>query len=219
MTSNVRVAINQCDTLIWPQRCPCCGTKNNLAGVNSRVIRVNYLIPNYKTIFGSLRTENSIYQVDFPACSQHAFKNLLGIKLLEKSLMMMLIRAVIYICFFSIPILLMQIITGQKSFDQVWSSIPKDFMYSMLVGLIGMVLVVWAHRVSSVWPKAFDADRDVIIIRFQDELYARDFQRANQLATDPRYTRLPIWFLRPWIWKIVLALVFIKYMSHLMQNN
>ena len=168
------------------------------------------------TSFGNyIPFKSDILRLSFRACKQHALPNEIGIRILEKTPLMYLLRWLTYYAFICITLMLVQIGYRHESPLKFFFEIPLGFRYSMLFGLLGVILVIWAKKVSSVLPIRFDADMDVVEIRFSDEVYAKEFRIANPLVTLKLLTDRPSFFLRPSILKIlcvVALLVFISYM-------
>ena len=80
---------------------------------------------------------------------------------------------------------------------------------------LGCLAIWWAYRNTSVWPKRFDPDVEVLEIQFADERYARHFKRANRAATDMLMTAAPPWYMRSITWKLGVLALFVMWMMHL----
>ncbi|MTW11502.1 hypothetical protein GM658_12925 [Pseudoduganella eburnea] len=73
-----------------------------------------------------------------------------------------------------------------------------------------LALVLWARKTINIWPKAFDPDLDVVVVRFANEDYATKFRLMNREATSLRNTEQAPWLARASTRKmiiVVLALV------------
>ncbi|MFZ6755610.1 hypothetical protein ACO0K9_00190 [Undibacterium sp. Ji50W] len=205
MSQIVRVAIDEdIPQLVWPPCCPKCGATGKLYKTTSRVGRVKSLRPN---LLGGMTMKSDVLYLAFPGCEKHAQQTGLANALLEKSPLMHLIRLMMYMAaFFVLPVIM-----RPKAFiaDLSWYSLVPVF------GVLGIASIVWARKVSSVWPVRFDPDMDVIIIRFLDEDYAVKFRLANRKATSNDLTDAPPWYQRALIWKVLVICLLIAFMSKL----
>ena len=217
MAENVRISVDAgIGAISWPKRCPRCGGKEKLISVDSRVVRLSAHAP---TKFGSmLAIKSEIAHLSFPACVQHAHQNEIGVRILEKTSPMALLRLLAYVAFTFDVLLLFQVIFRHQSLTTLFHDTPAFFRFGLLYGLIGVILIVWARRVSSVWPIRMDADMDVIEIRFSDEKYAGEFRKANAQATSRRLTDSPPFYMRPLFWKIVCLIALFAFVGHMVNH-
>ena len=208
MSQIVRVAIQEdIPQLVWPKCCPKCGASGKLFKTTSRIGRVKSLRPN---LMGGMTMKSDVLYLSFPGCAKHAQQTGLANTILEKSPLMQLIHLMIYMAtLFALPLIM-----RPKAFiaDFGWYSLIP------VVGVLGVASIVWARRVSSVWPIRFDPDMDVIVIRFLDEEYAVKFRLANRQATNNDLTAAPPWYQRALIWKLLVIGVFIAFMAKLMAH-
>jgi hypothetical protein len=109
--------------------------------------------------------------------------------------LMSLLRLLSYIAFTFDALLLFQVISGHQSLSTLLHGTPTVFRCGLFYGLIGVILIIWARRVSSVWPIRMDAAMDVIEIRLSDENYAGEFRKANSQATSRLLTDSPPFFM------------------------
>ena len=181
-----------------------------LQEVRCRVARTSVALP---TSFGNyIPFKSEILRLSFRACKQHALPNEIGIRILEKTPLMYLLRWLAYYAFICIVLMFVHIGNQHESLLKFFFGTPLIFRYFMLFGLLGVILVVWARKVSRVWPIRIDADADVVEIRFSDEIYAKDFRIANPLVTLKLLTDSPPFFCVPPLGKsIVLSLFWLLY--------
>ncbi|MET3130631.1 hypothetical protein AAKU55_000888 [Oxalobacteraceae bacterium GrIS 1.11] len=212
MAETVRVAVNQGDTISWPKRCPKCGSTENLIAVECSPARESF---SYWGTHASVRTES--VQLTFFACNRHAYANEVGIFLLKKTAVMFFLRMLIYAVFMMIPLAIVQLVSRQMPLSYYTHN--SAALYLMLFGLLGVVLILWARSAASVLPLRLDADRDIVIIRFADNTYARDFKRANPRSTHRLLTRAPPFFMRPDFWKVILVVLAVFFISRMSGRN
>lgn len=217
MAENVRIALNAgIDAISWPKRCPRCGRKDKLISVDSRVVRLSAHAP---TKFGSMLTIRSeTVHLSFLACDQHAHQNEIGVRILEKTPLMSLLRLLAYVAFTFDALLLFQVVYRHESLSTLFHDTPTFFRFGLLYGLVGVALIVWARRVSSVRPIRMDADMDVIDIRFSDEKFAGEFRKANPRATSRQLTDRPPFFMRPLFWKIACVVALLAFVGHMVSR-
>lgn len=205
MSEVVRVALKEVSEGInWPQRCPQCGTLESLTDMKGRVIRQS----------GSYQIIAFVFQqqtIDFhiPICSKHSFTNELGMKILERSLVMSILRGITYLSLSFMLAFISAKLFWNKSLSEFaylfrWEAISMVLFF--LYGLTSLPVILWARKAASVCPIKIDDDADIISLRFTDEKYARDFKRVNSKATRRSNTDKPIFFLQPWFWKTLLSI-------------
>jgi hypothetical protein len=213
MSEVVRVILKEVSEGInWPQRCPQCGTLESLIEMKGRVFRQS----------GSYQIIAFVFQqqtIDFhiPICSKHSFTNELGMRILQRSLVMSILRGITYLSLLFIlsfvsAKLFWHISLSEFSYLFRWKDI--SMMIFFLYGVTGLLVILWARKAASVCPIKIYDDADIISLRFTDEKYAKDFKRANSRATRRSNTDKPIFFLHPWFWKTLLSIfvfIFIFY--------
>ncbi|MGR9013614.1 MAG: hypothetical protein ACU83U_08215 [Gammaproteobacteria bacterium] len=218
MSEKVRLAVTDGDDpIVWPKYCPKCGTRDSLLNVNARVGQVKSMRPN---LHGGWTMKSNVLYFSFPMCGQHAKSTRVANLLLEKSPLMYLLRAFAYMGFVPILPLFIALVSGQRTLEQLLNPTnppPTFFMVLMLYGIVMVAAVIWARLSTAVWPRDFDPDMNVINIHFSDVSYAQDFKRANPVATDEWLTASPPWYKRSLLWKVVIIIGFLVWMSHLMQ--
>ena len=213
MAENIRVAVNAgIKAINWPKRCPRCGRKEKLISVDSRVVRLSAAAPKRFGAILAIRSET--VHLSFLACDQHAYQNEIGVRILEKTPLMSLLRLLAYVALFFDALLSFQVVSRHQSLSTLIHDTPAFFQFGLLYGLIGIGLIIWARRVSSVWPIRMDADMDVITIRFSDENYAGEFRKANPQATSRQLTDSPPFFMRPLLWKMVCLVGLLAFIAH-----
>lgn len=194
--------------IIWPKRCPTCGSVEDLISVEFTAMRRK---SSYFVIY--LRVVTESYKLSFLSCRRHAYKNEIGISILRQTAMMALTRLLIYVLCFSSLRAVYLVISGQLPLSS-YTANPAVFII-MGIGVFGTLLILWAKKVTSILPLHLDADMDVAVIQMSDKIYARDFRRANPKATHRLLTREPPFFLRPDFWKAIIVLGAILYFSRL----
>lgn len=215
MAEKVRIAVNTAgiSAINWPKRCPRCAATEKLISVDSRVVRMSAHAPQKLGSILTIRSE--IVHLSFLACQQHAYQNEAGVRILEKTPAMSLLRLLAYVAFAFDVLLLSQIILRHRSLAALFHDTPTSFLFFLLYGLIGVMLILWARSVSSVWPMRMDADMDVLEIRFTDESYAGSFRKANAKATSKQLTDAPPFFMRPLFWKIICLIALVAFIGHI----
>jgi hypothetical protein len=202
MSTEIRVAIgDQIPPLQWPHSCPRCGKKDRLKGTTSRLGRVKSMRPN---LGGGMTVTSDILHLTVPVCEQHAAGNHLANFLLRNGPLALVLKAVVFMC-------MLIALAGLKNPSAVYRPIGPMTGVA-LFGIAGVALLFWARRTINIWPKAFDPDLDVVVIRFANEDYATKFRLMNREATSLRNTEQAPWLARASTWKmiiVVLALVFL----------
>ena len=217
MAENVRIAVNAgINTISWPKRCPRCGRKDKLISADSRVVRLSAQAPTKLGAILAIRSET--VHLSFLACDQHAHQNEIGVRILEKTPLISLLRLFAYVAFTFDALLLFQVVSGHQSLSTLFHDTPTFFRFGLLYGFIGVALIVWARKAASVWPIRMDADMDVIAIRFSDEKYAGEFRKANSQATSRQLTDSPPFFTRPLFWKIVCVVALLAFVGHMVNR-
>lgn len=218
MSEKVRLAVTDEDNqIVWPEYCPKCGARNSLLNVNARVGQVKSIRPN---LDGGWTMKSDVLYFSFPMCEQHAKSTRVANLLLEKSPLMYLLRFFAYLGFMPVLPMFAALVTGTKSLEQLLNPAnppPTFFTVMMFYGMVMVAAVIWARLSTAVWPKDFDPDMNVINIHFSDVSYAQDFKRANPNATDEWLTAPPPWYKRSLLWKVVIIIGFLVWMSHLMK--
>jgi hypothetical protein len=215
MSEVVRVALKEVsDGINWPSRCPQCGTIESLTNMRGRVIRQSGSYQIFAFVF-----QQQTIDFHIPICSKHSSSNEFGMRILEKSLVMSILRGITYLSLAFILAFLSAKLFWNKSLSEFsyllrWKEISMIIFF--LYGPIGLLVILWARKLASVCPIKIDDDADIISLRFADEEYARDFKRANSRATRRSNTDKPVFYLRPWFWKTLLSIfVFIFIFSKL----
>ncbi|MDB6009962.1 MAG: hypothetical protein JWL65_2212 [Gammaproteobacteria bacterium] len=196
MSELVRVAIGPGTTaLVWPKCCPTCGTKATLVETQRRLGRVKSIRPN---LLGGLTMKSDVLHLSFPACSKHSREIRRAGLVLDNGPIGRFLRPLIYLGALTALGLLFHLAR------------VRDLGIILLfpvAGICGLAAIIWAHLVSSVWPKRFDPDMDVVEIQFQHAAYVGAFRRLNAAATKDELTRAPPWYLRASIWKVALLVI------------
>ena len=210
MAEIVRIAVTGgTGPLKWPQRCPRCGTSNDLMYHDGRVARESVSLG-----LGFWRFRRESVTLSILMCRRHALANEIGMKLLERGMVMMALRGLIYISLSLSLICAFQFATGQRRPMEFVHSAPAAFLAYMAAGWVGAWALLWARRVSAVRTLRLDSDQDVAVLRFADQQYARDFKKANSKATSKVLTDPPAFFARPSFWKVVFVLGLVAFIAH-----
>lgn len=210
MAEIVRVAMTG-DTgpLKWPQRCPRCGSSKELIYLDGRAARES-ATPG----LGYWRFRRESYSISILMCRRHAIPNQIGGRLLERTMFIMALRGFLYLSMLMSLGLVFQIATGQRTLTQSIHGAPALFLGYLAAGWGGAWALIWARRVSAVRPLRLDPDTDVVVLRFADEKYARDFKKANIKATSRELAGAPVFFARPSFWKMVLVLALLAFIVY-----
>lgn len=209
MSEVVRVAIvDGVMRVQWPPRCPACGAEGNLVPSTNRVSQVKSMRPG----LGSVTVHSQVMEVSVPMCEKHAGVNSTANLILERSLLMSSLRWLSYVGAFFLVEMLVGLVLDPHS----WQRLLDTGVFLMFPAFsLGCLAVWWAYRNTSVWPKRFDPDVEVLEIQFADERYARHFKRANRDATDSMATAAPPWYMRSLTWKLGVLALFVMWMMHL----
>ena len=212
MPEVVRVAlVDNAMTVAWPPRCPRCGAEGKLVPSTNRVSQVKSVRPG----LNSVTVRSRVMEVSVPMCERHAGINSTANFILEKSTLMTGLRVLSYLGLF----FLLEMLLGLVRDRTAWQRLPDLGAFLVFPALsLGCVAIWWARQNTSVWPKRFDPDMEVLEIQFADERYARHFKRANRDATDSQATAAPPWYMRSLTWKLVVLGVFVLFMAHLMHH-
>ena len=199
MADTVRIALNEPGPLKWPQRCPRCGSTDDLVYLDSRVVRNNRGPQNRLSTLQSLARIRTIeyvqesFTLSVLMCRRHAYSNQTGGLLLGYGVPMKLLRASIYIGLLCFVLFFHGALTGGSVVEK-FRSVPVGALAFCAWGAIGVLALVWARRVASVRPVRLDPDYDIAIMRFENEKYARDFKRMNlKHTTGGAVSTMPIW--------------------------
>ena len=212
MPELVRVALTEnAVELAWPPRCPRCGADKRLTTSTSRVGRVKSLRPN---LMGGWTMRSNVMYVSIPMCEKHAGANTLANKVLEKSPAMTGLRLLTYFGATLLAEIVVTLLRGNHAWERLWDL--DAFLLFPAIALAGLPAIWWARRNTTVWPRRFDPDMDVLEIQFSDARYARHFKRANPSSTDEIHTAPPPWYMRSLTWKIAAAVVLVAWLRHLM---
>lgn len=204
MSETVRILVNRGEPMVWPQRCPRCGSTKELIAVQSQPCREAYSL-----WLNRLTIETESVQITSFACAQHAWPNELGIAIWKKSGMMTLARGLVYLIAAFCVLSLFNVWRGVITWEYYNSSATR---YLNAFAIIGGLVLWWGRRGAAVLPLRLDPDRDVAVIRFSDSGYARDFKRANARATHARLVEPPMFFQRPDFWKLVIVGLILLYL-------
>ncbi|QJR10587.1 hypothetical protein DSM104443_01651 [Usitatibacter rugosus] len=208
MTEVVRVSVGEdVESFSWPPRCARCGKAKPLKGSTSRVGRVKSMRPN---LAGGMTMKSDVLYLTAPMCTAHAGSNELANKILEKSPLMLLLRAIVYIGFLYFVLFALRAVVDPKAIRRLFELGVLALL--PFIGFFGILLLYWARKNTSVWPVRFDPDMDVVEVRFSDAEYAEDFRKANPDATDTDVTGPPPWYMRSLLWKVVIIVAFLFYM-------
>jgi len=212
MSRTIRIAVPEKGmTLHWPERCPACGTEEDLVEVSNRVGRVKSVRPN---LLGGISLKSNLLNVHYLMCRKHAWQNTLANRLWDRGPGMRAVRGVIYLGLLSAISSIVYIIrTGDTA--TVFLSPPLAGL--KLIGLFGTVLLLWARQVCAVRLKGWDADVDVIDVEFSDVIYATDFKRKNKDYTDDTLTASVPWYRKSAVWKAVLIAGLLLFVGYLMK--
>lgn len=208
MSEVVRVAIvDGVMRVQWPPRCPRCGAEGDLVPSTNRVSQVKSMRPG----LGSVTVRSKVMEVSVPMCEKHAGTNSTANSILERSVLMSALRWLSYIGAF----FLVQMLVGLVLHPDSWQRLLDMGVFLIFPAFsLGCLAIWWAHRNTSVWPKRFDPDVEVLEIQFADERYARHFKRANRDATDTLATAAPPWYMRSITWKLGVLALFVLWMMH-----
>lgn len=209
MSELVKISLAHLDNsqMIWPLYCPRCGATANLVRVEARVGVVHDDGHSLSVLSSILNMTTEATYLSFPVCKRHALSNQVGIRLLEKSSVPRFLRFLIYLAFFVFCFTAFQVFSGDNS---ILLKVKQNtsFAYFLLAGPVGLLTILWARSVSSVWPIDIDSSKNVVSIRFINEHYAQEFKRANPRATHRLATRTTLFFLRKDFWVfVILALI------------
>lgn len=209
MSEVVRVAIvDGAMRVQWPPRCPRCGAEGNLVPSTNRVSQVKSMRPG----LGSVTVHSKVMEVSVPMCQKHAGPNSTANFILERSILMSSLRWLSYIGAFFLAQMLVGLVLNRGG----WQRLQDLGEFLILPAFsLGCLAIWWAHRNTSVWPKRFDPDVEVLEIQFADERYARHFKRANRDVTDLQATAAPPWYMRGITWKLGVLGLFVLWMMHL----
>ena len=209
MAEIVRVAMTgDIGPLKWPQRCPRCGSTKELIYLDGRAARES-ATPG----LGYWRFRREGFNIPILMCRDHAISNQIGGRLLERTMFLMAGRGFLYISIFTSLILLFQFVTRQRSPVQFIHTTPKEFIGYLALGWIGAWALLWARRVAAVRAIRLDPDTDVVVLRFADPDYARDFKKANSKATS-RLADPPFFLARASFWKMVLVIGLFAFIAY-----
>lgn len=213
MSEVVRVAIvDGAMRIQWPPRCPRCGAEGRLVPSTNRVSQVKSMRPG----LGSVTVTSKVMELSVPMCEKHAGTNSTANFILGRNLSMTALRWMSYLGVFFLAQMLLGLALHPKD---SWQRLGDLGAFLVLPAFsLGGLAIWWARENTSVWPKRFDPDVDVLEIQFADERYARHFKRANRDATDLQATAAPPWYMRGLTWKLVVLGVFVLWMIHLMHR-
>jgi len=210
MPEIVRVAItDNAVTLSWPPRCPRCGGQHMLVPSINRVGRVKSVRPN---LMGGFTMRSDVMYVAVPMCERHAVVNSVANTILQRSPLMAGLRGLSYVGLVLLASTLVSLVRD-RSLGHVQDL--GAFLLLPAIGIVGGLAILWARRNSSVWPKRFDPDVDVLEIAFADERYARHVRRANRDATDSLVTAAPPWYMRKLPWQVAAIVLLFLWLMHL----
>lgn len=210
MPEIVRVAlVDNATSVVWPPRCPSCGAEGRLVPSTSRVSQVQSMRPG----LGSVTVRSRVMEVSVPMCEKHAGANSMANLILQKSPLMTGLRVLSYLGAF----FLLQMFVGLALHPHdAWQRLGDLGAFLMFPAFsLGCLAIWWARRNTSVWPKRFDPDVEVLEIQFADERYARHFKRANRDATDTLATAAPPWYRRGLTWKLAAIGLLVLWVMHL----
>jgi len=212
MSEVVRVAIVDGALQVqWPNRCPACGAEGPLVPSTNRVSQVRSVRPG----LGSVTVSSKVMMVSVPMCQKHAGVNATANLILERSVLLTGLRWASYLGAF----FLVQMLAGLVLHPHAWERLQDLGAFLFLPALsLGCLAIWWARRNTSVWPKRFDPDMEVLEIQFADERYARHVMGANRDATDTLATAAPPWYMRSLTWKLGLVALFVMWMMHLLHG-
>ena len=214
MPEIVRVAITDNSVNIaWPPRCPRCGEEKRLVPSTNRVSRLKSVRPN---LGGGLTMRSDVMYMSVPMCERHAGTNRLANLILQRSPLWAGLRALSWLGLAMLVSVLVGLIL-HGGFGNIADM--GAFLLLPLIGIVGGLAIWWARKNTSVWPKRFDPDMDVLEIQFANERYARHFRRANRDATDSQLTAPPLWYMRSLLWKIVAVVVLIIWLARLTTHH
>ena len=211
MPEIVRVAItDNAVRLTWPPRCPRCGEEKGLVPSTTRVSQLKSVRPN---LMGGLTMRSNVMYMAVPMCERHATTNSVASVILQRSPLLAGLRWLSWLGLAMGLSVLVGVIL-HRNFERVADM--GAFLLFPAIGIVGGLAMWWARSNTSVWPKRFDPDVDVLEIQFADERYARHFKRANRNATDSLVTAAPPWYMRSLLWKVVAVVVLVLWLAHLM---
>jgi hypothetical protein len=200
MADTVRIAMNEPGPLRWPQRCPRCGSTDDLVYLDTRVVRNNRGPQNRLTMLESLARINTIEHVQESftfsvlMCRRHAQSNQTGGVLLGYGVPMKVLRASIYLGFVGCLLFLWRVFGWEFGIRETFNHLSPGILAFCAWGAIGVAALAWARHVAWVRPLRLDPDYDIAIMRFKDDKYARDFKRMNiRHTTGAAVSTYPIW--------------------------
>ena len=219
MSSTIRMAVpDESFELKWPARCPGCKRNEGLIGSGTRVGKVRSVRPN---VAGGFTVKSDVMRLDIPMCPQHARANSLAARLLEKSLLMQVIRAIVFLGLLMFILLSVSstvgLISGNKTMAAGFRNLGGMLVLPCL-GLIGTLVLIWARGAASARPVRWDPDVEVIELQFADARYAQTFSRLNESLTDATLTAAPPWYRRAALWKLLMVVGLIIFMIVLVKR-
>jgi hypothetical protein len=210
MPEVVRIAItDNAVSLTWPPRCPRCGVDSGLTTSTNRVGRVSSIRPN---LMGGFTMRSDVMVVSVPMCERHAGANTVANLILQRSPLMAGLRGLAWVGLALLASMLVAAVR-ERGFGHIADM--GAFLLFPAIGIVGGLAMLWARKNSSVWPKSFDPDVDVLEVQFADERYARHFKRANRDATDSLLTAAPPWYMRKLLWQVAAIGLLILWFVHL----
>ena len=208
MSETVRILVNRGEAMVWPQRCPRCGAKDNLVAVQSTAVRESFSL-----WLNSLTIGTESLEITSVACQDHAWPNELGINIWKKTGLTFLARMLVYLACALTLLAVFNLLRGVVTWEH-----DRETGGMFLLGgfaLAGALVLWWGRRAAAVLPLRLDQDQDVAVIRFRDKDYAREFRRANARATNPRLVAPPVFFMRPDFWKVVIVIGLVLFLARL----
>lgn len=189
MTIDVRVALQVRTPLKWPQRCPRCGTANDLVHSDLRLVRNLRLRRKGESALHYFSqypaNESEPRHVSVPACRRHERSNRIGGSLLRKDILPSFGRWAAYACLALLGLFVLAIANPTTDTRTLLLAQSPGMWGIFVYGAACAGTLVWAHRVAWVRPVRLHPRLEIATLRFKDEDYAHEFEQMNPEATNP----------------------------------
>lgn len=159
---------------------------------------------SYNVVSVSIGEKES--SINFPMCETHASSNEWALTLLEGGVFMTVLRALVYFSLFMSCFFLYQKLAHHMVLLDVANFLGIGKVGTIIFfafGWLGYLTVLWAKRNANVRPLKFKENGKVLFIRFLNNQYAVDFERANARATQRLKKPTKAFFRSPWFWIIL----------------
>lgn len=171
----VKVTIKRPAEILWPASCSKSLDRGKLVWVSATSGHVNTVRP---TLTGSVKVDTSIVNVHYPVSTERAKGLEFANKLTRNTLGFKIMRGFAYFLGVQAASMLLLKLAVFLTGKSPHLDMPIAFAVMFGIGLIAMLMVIWAYRKQPV--RIAKSTENTITLKFSNAEYAQKFIAANQ---------------------------------------